>query len=406
MPDSADIRLNAGNIACALGRYREAASHLHQARELGLRNDELENNLAVSLKELGRLDEARTVLEGLLKRNAGHARAWNTLAAVHLAAGRENEAEQCIDKALSIDPDSEKARENRRRLRRRRVPMWHFAMMNDDARNSAFEKAIAAAVTGDSLVLDIGTGSGLLAMMAARCGADRVVACEMVPAVAETARRIIEANGLSDRISVLARKSTDLQAAELPRPADVLIAEVFDAGFFGEEALDTIEDARRRLLSSDARLIPAEARIVAAPVESPELYCLGQVDEVAGFNLSAFNEFRPRCFQHGISDVEYRMLAEPVELFRFDLQGELAREGQVQVPLRSAVDGTAHAVVCWFELRLAEGVVFSTSPQEPGSHWDQSVHILSPAVWLGGGRSCLLSATHDRRRLTLSLTVA
>lgn len=61
------------------------------------------------------------------------------------------------------------------------------------------ELAIEAAVPG-KVVLDIGTGSGLLAMMAARAGAARVIACEMNAAVAETARRIIAANGLADRM--------------------------------------------------------------------------------------------------------------------------------------------------------------------------------------------------------------
>ena len=61
--------------------------------------------------------------------------------------------------------------------------VWHFDMMSDLKRNDAYERALIAAVKPGSIVLDIGTGSGLLAMMAARAGAKHVYACEMNPDV-------------------------------------------------------------------------------------------------------------------------------------------------------------------------------------------------------------------------------
>ena len=403
-PDSMDIHLNAGNVACALRHYAEAAGHFVRFRELGGADDEVDNNLGIAFKELGRLDEAEQVLTALLERNADHSRAWNTLASVYLEGGREADAERCIDKSLALDPESRIARENYRRLGRRRVPMWHFAMMNDSPRNEAFEQAIRSVVSPESVVLDIGTGSGLLAMMAARAGAEHVVACEMVPAVARAAERIIDANGLADRISVICRKSGDLEPENLPRPADVLIAEVFDAGFFGEEALDTIEDARRRLLAPGAMIVPAAARLMAAPVESPELVRLGRVGEIAGFDLSAFNEFMPASFQHALATADHRFLAEPIEMFRLDFAAGFPLSDEVGLEVLPTISGTAHAVVCWFDLLLDGETVFTTSPFDSSTHWDQKVHLLVPAPCLTPEHPWRITACHDRRRLIFTQT--
>ena len=97
-------------------------------------------------------------------------------------------------------------------IRSRKVPSWHAAMLRDHARNAAYRQAIEAMAPG-RVVLDIGTGSGLLAMIAARAGAARVVACEANPVVAETARRIIAANGLDHVVTVHACHSSELERA-------------------------------------------------------------------------------------------------------------------------------------------------------------------------------------------------
>lgn len=88
-------------------------------------------------------------------------------------------------------------------------------MLNDDARNRAYRRALEAAVQPDDLVLDIGTGTGLLAMMAARSmrhanSTGSVVGCEVHPATANLARRIVAANGLADTVCIVGKRSNDL----------------------------------------------------------------------------------------------------------------------------------------------------------------------------------------------------
>ncbi len=95
----------------------------------------------------------------------------------------------------------------------RTVPQWHFSLVQDHARNAAYDAALRRAVTPTSRVLEIGTGTGLLAMMAARAGAAAVVTCEVVPAIAEKATDIVAHNGYGDRVRVVA----NIPTSSMPR---------------------------------------------------------------------------------------------------------------------------------------------------------------------------------------------
>ena len=103
-------------------------------------------------------------------------------------------------------------------------------MLNDTTRNDAFERAIQAAVAREgrhARILDIGAGSGLLSMMAARAGAANIVACERVPIIAEAAERIVALNGLDRAIRVISKASNDLAVGkDLEGPADILVSEI------------------------------------------------------------------------------------------------------------------------------------------------------------------------------------
>ena len=117
-------------------------------------------------------------------------------------------------------------------------------MIKDWVRCEAFQRAITEAVKPDAVVLDIGAGTGLLSMFAAQAGARKVYAVERT-AIAETARLLIEENGLSDRIEVI---QNDIDAVDLPEQVDVIVSEWLGGYALDENLLPIVIRARDRWL--------------------------------------------------------------------------------------------------------------------------------------------------------------
>ena len=107
------------------------------------------------------------------------------------ASGQTDAASLEFESIIERHPDHAVARRNLNEIYAHLIPNWHFLMIADTARNDAYERAIQKTVRPDDLVFEIGTGSGLLSMMAARAGARQVVTCEVIGPLARIAGRII-----------------------------------------------------------------------------------------------------------------------------------------------------------------------------------------------------------------------
>ena len=141
-------------------------------------------------------------------------------------------------------------------------------MIADSVRTDAYAAALRAAVRPGCVVVDIGTGPGFFAILACRFGARRVVAIESGDII-EVARHVAAANGCSDRIEFL---HADSRTVEIGERADVVVADLRGVlPYFGRH-LETMKDARTRLLAPGGSMIPAQDTIFAACVEAPELH--------------------------------------------------------------------------------------------------------------------------------------
>ena len=111
--------------------------------------------------------------------------------------------------------------------------------VQDVERTALLAKAIAEVVRPGDRVIELGTGTGILAMLAARAGAARVDAFEIVESVAERARRNIVANGLDDRVHVHAADVVSM--SKVPEAGyDVVVAEMITTGLIEEELIPAI----------------------------------------------------------------------------------------------------------------------------------------------------------------------
>ena len=139
----------------------------------------------------------------------------------------------------------------------------HIRMLNDKVRTELFIKAIENTVKKNDIVVDIGTGSGVLAIAAARAGAKKVYAIES-GIMADVAQGIISDSAYSDTITVIREWSS---RTELPEKAHVLVSEIIGNDPFAENVLQTFKDARKRLLSPHAKIIPEGIKVFLIPVE-------------------------------------------------------------------------------------------------------------------------------------------
>jgi hypothetical protein len=128
------------------------------------------------------------------------------------------------------------------------------SMLHDKDRNDVYEKAIKLMIAyfqqahgRDPVVLDIGTGTGLLAMFAAKHGAELVLGCEMFEAMASIAESVVERNKLDDKINIISAKSTSIESLSPVRP-DILISELLDSALLGEACIYSHADAINRFM--------------------------------------------------------------------------------------------------------------------------------------------------------------
>lgn len=291
------------------------------------------------------------------------------------------------------------------RLYRRMVPRWHFAMLNDGERTKAFQAALHGQIKPGELVLDIGAGSGLLAMMAVRAGARAAVSCEMLEPIAHVARKIVAENGMAERVSIVPKSSFELAVgADLPARADLLVTETIDCGLLGEGILPVVRHAKEHLLARGARQIPASARVKFALLESREIHRNNFAFETGGLDISLFNRFSTReYFPVRLATWRHELLSAPALAFDFDFLGELPTSRAATIPVHLARGGTVHGVVFWFELELGAGVQLSNAPGNTASHWMQAVQCFEAPISLPAGPASV-EVSHDETSIWFNVS--
>jgi type II protein arginine methyltransferase len=238
--------------------------------------------------------------------------------------------------------------------------------------------------------------------MAARAGAARVTTCEQVAAIAEAAAEIVRLNGFADRVHVVAKRSNRLLlGVDLPKRADLLISEVLSDKLLGEGVLRSTADARRRLLASDAVVIPRAVAAVARLVGGPYLQSATSVGTVAGFDLAPFNRFAPSAISISMEAGQIKDLSQDVEVFRFDLMQVDHRPEEKTIEFTARRAGTCVGLLQWLRLDLDDETVVENRPSErvKPSAWRQVVHAFPRPIALKTGQRLAVRAKHDLTNL-------
>jgi len=165
-----------------------------------------------------------------------------------------------------------------------------FCLTNTGTRLTQYERAIAAVVRQGDVVLDLGTGSGLLAVLACRAGARRVYAIEASDAV-QMGTLLTSTTEFAERIEFVHATS---QKVALSEQVDVIVGDIHDTFGFQPGGLASIMDVRDRLLKPGGTLIPQATELMIAPLEAAALYAR-EIDVwngcVHGVGLSSIRPF-------------------------------------------------------------------------------------------------------------------
>jgi len=340
-------------------------------------------------------DDRLRGFEALAGKAAGNPDALAALSLLFSSDGWKSRAAEVAAQALALPDGGVEARTIARHVITTDVPSWHFVIVTDLARNQAYDEALQRAVKPGSRVLEIGTGSGLLAMMAARAGAEHVYTCEMEPAVAIAAREVIARNGLSDRITVIGKHSKDVDPAELGGPVDILVSEIVSNEMLGEGVLPAMEDAIARLVKPGGAIIPARGTIRIALAHLPA--SRRSMGMVSGFDLSPFDGLQEPNFRISTNTPRLKLCSEAADLFAFDFtRTEPWSSDRAEAALRASGE-RANGIVQWITLDM-DGVSHyenRPSPDSESSAWAAVFHTFERELELQPGQPVRALGQHD-----------
>ncbi|KAH0974015.1 hypothetical protein GBA52_015914 [Prunus armeniaca] len=296
------------------------------------------------------------------------------------------------------------------------VTTSYLDMLNDSHRNRAFREAIDKTISTPCHVLDIGSGTGLLSMMAARAMGSMtcrmVTACESYLPMVKLMKKVVRLNGMENQIKLINKRSDELKRGiDITSPAQVLVSEILDSELLGEGLIPSLQHAHDMLLVENPETVPYKATTYGQLVESTFLWKLHDLHGneakasdgilLVPTGLDNILGVKPQQYAFHCDAIgkEVKLLSEPFKIFEFDFWKRPDSHGETEVHVKSTNDGRVHAVISWWILQLdREGTIFySTAPRWislPGntSHGDWCDHW-KQCVWFVPGEG--MSITKD-----------
>jgi protein arginine N-methyltransferase 1 len=273
-------------------------------------------------------------------------------------------------------------------------------MLNDQRRTSGYLATIRKVVRSGDVVVDIGTGTGIYAIAAARAGARHVYAIE-AGRIASAARTLFKVNGLADRITLIRGLSAEIW---LPERADVLISELIGDEPLAEGVIGITRDAWRRLLKPSARLVPSRIKIFGLPVTIPsselrkltftpetlqtwrswydiEFAPLAKIAQQSRFNSPLGYFVNPHLMR------DWETLSDPVLLADVDFKAWRGLGINSTETVTANASGQLNGLAVYFELQSGSTTFLSTHPAavDENNHWHSPVRIFHKPIRLRAG---------------------
>jgi protein arginine N-methyltransferase 1 len=260
----------------------------------------------------------------------------------------------------------------------------HEEMLKDEVRTMTYRNSMYynKHLFRGKTVLDVGCGTGILSMFAAKAGAARVIGIECSN-IAQHAETIIKANKLDDVVTIVKGKVEEIELPHGIEKVDIIISEWMGYCLFYESMLETVLYARDKWLKPDGMLFPDKCSLYVTAIEDRQ-YKDDKIhwwEDVYGFNMSCLRQVAIR--EPLVDVVDQKMVvSNHCQLLEVDLntlkKEDLSFEREFELQVRH--DDYVHAVVTFFTVefsRCHKRTWFSTAPEAPYTHWKQTVFYLN-----------------------------
>lgn len=257
----------------------------------------------------------------------------------------------------------------------------HQEMLEDSDRLKFFYKSLERFVRPDSIVMDIGTGTGILALMAAKLGAQRVYAVDNSKII-EVAKAIAIKNGLHHKIQFIKENSLKVQ---IPERVDIIVSEMIGHCGFEEHCLSIFEDAQNRFLKNKGTIIPSQLNLYGVPISSRE-YSEKEAfykNKVFGLDISlVFEKGKENIFVEKIGENDF--LSEPQKLLSFEFVLPYKKTFEISKDFKIDKTSKLNGVALWFDTCLGN-MKLSSGPFGTSSHWQSAVFYFKESLLVKSG---------------------
>lgn len=194
---------------------------------------------------------------------------------------------------------------------------YHQTMLADNARNKLLYEAIKTHITSETNFLDVGAGTGIWAILAAKLGAKRVVAIEIEECLIPIIYKHAQENGVAGKIEIIHASSDD---AKLRGKFDVIVSELFGGGAFSKATTDSFIKLRERFLSKNGVLIPKKLELYAVPVHVEN--SIQEIPAEVDITCNFFKSLKLNYVQNfSLNDRNrIKFIADPQKILEIDFQ--------------------------------------------------------------------------------------
>jgi type I protein arginine methyltransferase len=254
-------------------------------------------------------------------------------------------------------------------------------MIADALRTDSYVRALRETIKPGSVVVDLGCGPALFALMACELGARRVFAIDPNDAI-QVGRDAAHEYGFSDRIEFIQEMSTKIT---LPEQVDVIVSDLHGVLPWFGQLVPSIVDARERFLAPGGVLIPARDHVWLTIVEVPDDYeQIVKPWNQNGFTLNAARNIAVNTWRKMRVRPE-NFLSEPIRFFELDYATVTDPSFNVLVDSPITKRGTAHGFVLWFDAEMIDGIGFTNAPGDEELIYGQAFFPFQQPVEVDAG---------------------